>query len=216
MSEEPMITLTEPDWIVRRTAFRALMETGDPWDADRVAIPGLDRQAVRTAVQRLVEAGRARTDDRGRVTAACGISLTETPHRIESRHGSRWTNCAYDALGILGALEADGEVVSGSPSTGRDIGVRFERGRPAGSDAVLFLADQSCCSRPNEDWCPNVNLFEDGSLALGWAEEHGVGGRVVSLEEGTDLGAIEWRPLVEGHPWAETRSSTSPEREGRA
>jgi hypothetical protein len=216
VSEEPIIALTEPDWIVRRTAFRALMETGEPWDADRVAIPGVDPRSVRTAVRRLVEAGRARTDDRGRVTAACGISLTETQHRIETRHGSRWTNCAYDALGILGALEADGGVVSRSPSTGREIGVRFERGRPVGSDGVLFLADQSCCSRPNEDWCPNVNLFEDGSLALRWAEEHGVGGRVVSLEEGADLGAMEWRRLVEGHPWAETRPSPTSERAGGA
>ncbi len=62
---------------------------------------------------------------------------------------------------------------------------------------MLFLADQSCCSRPNEDWCPNVNLFEDRSSAKQWGEEHGVAGRVVTLEEGTDLGAMEWRPLVD-------------------
>ena len=63
--------------------------------------------SVRAAVRRLVEAGRARTDDRGRVTASGGISLTQTPHRIETRHGSRWTNCAYDALGILGRTPID-------------------------------------------------------------------------------------------------------------
>ena len=63
---------------------------------------------------------------------------------------------------------------------------------------MLFLADESCCSRPNEDWCPNGNLFEDPTSALAWADERGVPGRVVSLEEGTDLGAMEWRPLVDG------------------
>src|SRR5207248_2735408 len=159
----------------------------EPWDGERASTPDLDRQTVRAAVKHLVEAGRARTDELGRVSASCGISLTETVHRIQTRYGSRWTNCAYDALGIMGALEADGEVISRSSSTGREIGVLFEGGRPVGSNGVLFLADQSCCSRPNDDWCPNVNLFEDGSLALRWSEEHGVLGRVVSLEEGTDL-----------------------------
>ena len=62
---------------------------------------------------------------------------------------------------------------------------------------MLFLADQSCCSRPNEDWCPNVNLFEDRSSADRWGEDHGVAGRAVSLEEGTDLGVMEWRPLMD-------------------
>lgn len=125
-------------------------------------------------------------------------------------------DCAYDALGILGALEAEGEVFSRSPATGREIGVRFERGRPVESSGVLFLADQSCCSCPNDDWYPNVNLFADGSLALRWADEHGVRGRVVTLEEGTDLGAMEWRPLVEGHSWAEAGRSTGPQGEGPA
>jgi hypothetical protein len=89
-------------------------------------------------------------------------------------------------------------IATRAPSTGAAINVLFERGRPVGSDAVLFLADQSCCSRPNEDWCPNVNLFEDRASAERWGEEHGVAGRVVSLDEGTDLGAAEWRPLVDG------------------
>ena len=211
MRETPVIALTERDLIVRMTAFRALLESGEPWDGERTAIPEMDPMSVRAAVRRLVEAGRARTDDRGRVTASGGISLTQTPHRIETRHGSRWTNCAYDALGVMGALEADGEVFSRSPSTGREMCVRFERGHPVGSDGVLFLADQSGCSRPNEDWCPNVNLFERESQALRWAEEHRARGRVVSLEEGTELGAMEWRPLVEGHSWVGATRSTGPE-----
>jgi hypothetical protein len=136
------------------------------------------------------------TDKRGRVTAAAGLSVHPTPHRIETARGARWTNCAYDALGILGALGEDGVIESVSPSNEAFIRVGFERGRPRGSDAVLFFADQSFCERPNEEWCPNVNLFGDRSAALGWAREHGVAGRVLSLEEGTELGAMEWHPLI--------------------
>ncbi len=191
--------LSEPAWIVRKAAFRAILETGQLWDAARAGRSlGLDDTSVRAAVDHLVDVGRVPTDADGRVTAAAGLSTDPTAHRIETAAGSRWTNCAYEALGILGALGVDGRVDTRSPSSGVPIHVRFQGGQPIGSDAVLFLADQSCCSRPNEDWCPNVNLFEDASSASTWAGEHGVAGRVVSLEEGTDLGAAEWRLLVDG------------------
>jgi hypothetical protein len=191
--------LSEAAWIVRKAAFRAILETGQPWAAaDAGTRLPLDDASVRAAVEQLVDAGRARTDADGRVTAAAGLSTDPTAHRIETAAGSRWTNCAYDALGIFGALGVDGRVDTRSPSSGASIHVRFEGGEPVGSDSVLFLADQPCCSRPNEDWCPNVNLFEDASSASAWAAEHGVAGRVVSLEQGTDLGTAEWRPLVDG------------------
>jgi hypothetical protein len=200
MFAEVTTQLTGADRVVREAAFREIL-AGRPWDPTSATDLGIDAASIMAAVDHLVEAGRARTDEHGRVTAAAGLSTDPTPHHIQVGSDPRWTNCAYDALGILGALEADGGIESRSPATGKKIHVRFERGRPVGSDAVLFLADQSGCSRPNEDWCPNVNLFEDGSRAERWAEERGVVGRVVSLEDGTKLGATEWRPLVEGHPW---------------
>jgi Alkylmercury lyase len=79
----------------------------------------------------------------GRVTAAAGLSVEPTRHRLQTSGGARWTNCAYDALGILGALGVDGEIATTSPLTAKPITVGFEAGRPAGSDVVLFLADQS-------------------------------------------------------------------------
>lgn len=143
--------LIEADRTVRRFAFREILATGRPWDPAMAAVSVLDAAAVRAAVGHLVEAGRVRTDERGRVPAACGLSTDPTPHRIETGLGSWWTNCAYNALGILGALGADGRIETRSPATGAPIHVPFEQGRPVDSHAVLFLADQSCCSRPNED-----------------------------------------------------------------
>jgi len=194
--DELTTSLTDADLLVRTAAFREILATGRPWDPASAADLGIDAALVRAAIDHLLEAGRARTDERGRVTAAAGLSTDPTEHHVLIGFAPRWTNCAYDALGILGALGADGVIATRSPSSGAEIHLLFEGGRPVGSDAVLFLADQSRCSRPNEDWCPNVNLFEDPPSADRWAREHGVAGRVVSLEEGTRLGAIEWRPLV--------------------
>jgi len=201
---------------VREAAFREILATGRPWDPTSATDLGIDTASIRAAVDHLIEAGRARTDEQGRVTAPAGLSTDPTPHHTQVGSDPRWTNCAHDALGILGALEADGEIESRSPATAETIRVRFEREQPLGSHAVLFLADQCCCSRPNQDWCPNVNLFEDEALATRWAEEHGVDGRVVSLEEGTELGAVEWRPLVEGRMATAPPATAEPAREERS
>lgn len=197
VSEDLTTGLTDADRVVRMAAFREILASGRPWDPASAPELGIDAASVRVAIRHLVEVRRARTDDLGRVTAAAGLSTDPTEHHILIAFDPRWTNCAYDALGIFGALGADGLLATRSPSTGAAIRVLFERGQPVGSDAVLFLADQSCCRRPNEDWCPNVNLFEDRSSAERWGAEHGVAGRVVTLEEGTDLGATEWRPLID-------------------
>lgn len=191
------VVLTALASAVRTAAFRAIIATGLPWDPDDGSVEGADPASVRSAVDQLVKAGRARTDERGRVSASGGLSADPTPHRVQTSHGARWTQCAYDALGILGALGEDGAIETTSPSSGAPIRVRFVDGRPVGSEAVLFLADQSSCCRPNDDWCPNVNLFEDRPSALRWQEQHGIAGRVLTLDEGTELGATEWRPLLE-------------------
>lgn len=189
--------LTSLAWLVRGAAFRAILATGEPWDPDEATIAGADAQSVSSAIDQLLAAGRVRTNQQGHVTASCGLSVDPTPHRVETSRGARWTQCAYDALGILGALGEAGTIETSSPSTGASIRVRFVDGRPEGSEAVLFLADQSSCCRPTDEWCPNVNLFEDRLTALGWGERHEVAGRVVSLDEGTELGRMEWRPLLE-------------------
>jgi hypothetical protein len=44
-------------------------------------------------------------------------------------------------VGILGALEADGRVRSGSPHSGTLIELTFDAGRPAATDVVVFLAE---------------------------------------------------------------------------
>jgi hypothetical protein len=66
--------------------------------------------------------------------------VTPTQHEllIDGKH--RWTWCAYDAVGILGALEADGRVHSRSPRSGTLIELEFRGGRPDATEAVVFLA----------------------------------------------------------------------------
>jgi Alkylmercury lyase len=134
------------------------------------------------------------------VVVAGGLSVAPTVHRMEFVGRIRFTCCAFDALGILGALETDGVIESTSPETGAPLRVTFRAGRPEASDTVLFYADDACCTSILDEWCPKVNFFEGPEVAAPWAERTGIVGTVVGLGEATGRAAREWAPLVARQP----------------
>src|SRR2546426_98546 len=82
--------------------------------------------------------------------------------------GELGTWCAYDVVGIFGALRASGEARSTSPSSGTALEVHFQDGRPLAAELVLFrpdLAHLSCCRSVYDEWCPNSNFFESEEAA---------------------------------------------------
>ncbi len=67
------------------------------------------------------------------------------------------------------------------------------------NDAVLFRPDDalmSCCENVYEEWCPNSNLFADAEQAHRWAEQHDMRGRIMDLDEASDLGATDWADVI--------------------
>jgi hypothetical protein len=189
--------LTDLQQRVRAAAFRALLARRRPVTAAGLAASlGADVGAVRQVLETLARADRIRLDAAGRVVGSCGLSVV--PHRHELRIGRRryWTWCALDAVGILGAVGADGRVLSADAEAGGPIEVRFRGGEPTADGAVVFLADESCCPAGVDSWCPKVNFFADAEAARAWAEQNGLPGEVVGVREATRRGAAQWRPLV--------------------
>src|SRR5256885_7117319 len=185
--------------LVRTAAFRLLLAQDDAVSVeDLVAATGIKREKLAEHLQALDRAGRIRRDQSGRVVGSAGLSVTKDRHEIELAGRRFWTWCAYDILGIFGALEASGRALSPSPE-GRTIELRFERGRPVNGHAVLFRPDDellSCCENVYEEWCPNTNLFSDAEQARKWAGERGLHGRVLGLAEASRLGAKDWADVV--------------------
>jgi hypothetical protein len=75
------------------------------------------------------------------VWMAMPFSAVPTGFTVRVGERSWWANCAWDALGVLAALGADGEVVADDPSGGEDLRVRVEDGklaRPA--EGVIHFA----------------------------------------------------------------------------
>ena len=177
-------------------AFWLLLDHGRPVELDALA-GALQRQpaAVAAAVDRMEQAGLTRRDPAGRLLGSHGLSVVPTNHELVIDGRRRWTWCAYDAVGILGALEADGRVRSHSPYSGTLIELTFDAGQPAATDAVVFMAEGPCRS-VIEDWCPLVNLFEHNQAAVAWARQHGISGAARPVAQATRLGVAAWRAYL--------------------
>ena len=192
----PGASSTDLQQRVRAAAFRALLARRRPVGAATLATAlGAEVHAVQDALDALARADRIRLNEAGRVVGSCGLSIVPSRHELRVGRRRFWTWCALDAVGILGALGADGRALSRDPATRAPIEVRFRSGEPSG-DAVVFLADAGCCPAGVDSWCPKVNFFEGGASARAWAERNRVPGEVAGLREATRRGAAQWRPLV--------------------
>ena len=199
MTTKILDTSSDSQALIRQIAFRLLLAQSEPIGLDELAAAtGINTERLVVLLEDLDHAGRIRRDESGRVIGSAGLSVMPDRHEIELDGRKFWTWCAYDILGIFGALRASGRALSPSP-TGRTIDVIFDKGRPVDNRAVLFRPDDelmSCCENVYEEWCPNSNLFADADQANRWAEKRGMQGRVMELEEASDLGTRDWAEVV--------------------
>jgi len=199
MTTKILETPSDSQSLIRRAAFRLLLADSAPIGVKQLAdVAGIKPDQVAILLDELDRAGRIRRDQRGRVVGSAGLSITPDRHAIELNGRKFWTWCAYDILGIFGALGASGRALSPSPG-GHTIEVQFQQGRAVDIHAVLFRPDEelmSCCENVYEEWCPNSNLFVTAKEAKTWAEERGMRGRVLDLDEASDLGTKDWADLI--------------------
>jgi alkylmercury lyase len=177
---------------IRAAAFRELLRTRRPVVPADIGLPP-------AAVEELRAEGRLRVDGAGAITGSAGLSVAPDRHEIVLDGHRLWTWCAYDILGIFGALAASGRSRSPSPGGGA-IDLTFDSGRPQAAPGVVLFrppeSEMACCRNVYEEWCPNSNLFESEAAALAWSAERAVAGRVLGLDEAADLATAAWRDVV--------------------
>jgi len=199
MTTKILETPSESQDLIRRIAFRLLLAESEPIGVEQLsAATGIKSDRLLRLLEELDSAGRIRRDEGGHVVGSAGLSVTPDRHEIELDGRKFWTWCAYDILGIFGALGAGGHALSPSP-VGPAIELRFERGRPVGNHAVLFRPDEELmgsCENVYEEWCPNSNLFADAGQATRWAEERRMRGRVIELDEASRLATDDWADVI--------------------
>ncbi len=199
MTSKILETPSDSQALIRQIAFRLLITQSEPIGVEQLsAATGIKPDRLAQLLDALDSAGRIRRDEGGNVVGSAGLSITPDRHEIELGGRKFWTWCAYDILGIFGALGASGRALSPSPG-GPAIELRFERGRPVGNHAVLFRPDEelmSCCDNVYKEWCPNSNLFASREQAKRWADQRRIQGRVMDLDEASDLGTRVWADVI--------------------
>lgn len=122
--------------------------------------------------------------------------MEPTRHRLTVGDETRWTWCALDAVGILGALETTGSIHSTDPGSGAPVDIDFVDGYPSG-DATLFILGGYDQGNVTKDWCPMVNFFTSRADAEAWVAEKDLDGDIVSVAEVADSAAAMWRPVTD-------------------
>ena len=199
MPTTPVPDLTGTDNAILRAAFWQLYETRAPVPAGAVATAvELDPAAVKHQLDLLDLAGRIRRTDANDVTGAVGLSIEPSRHQLRLGIGTFYTWCALDALGIMVALEATGQVCTTSPHSDAPIEIDFTGGEPTGGalDSVLFLPGYQPGTSVVQAWCPLVNLFEHTDAARTWAADQGLTGKFVPLAQAAPQAGEMWRPRI--------------------
>ena len=181
---------------IRAAGFALLLDTGLPVNvADLIAATDVSPERSAEIFASMRTRGRAEFDGEGRLVGLAGLTLTPGRHQLTIKGAIRWTWCALDAVGILGALEATGAERSTDPHTGDTIEIAFVDGRPD-TDAHLFILSGHTDGNVLEDWCPLVNFFTNRRAAEEWVAAKGFDGDIVAVAEIIDDASAMWRRVV--------------------
>lgn len=181
---------------LRSAGFRLLLDSGRPVSMEKwAAAAGVDLEGLVGILEEPEVRGRIEIDEAGELAGIAGLTVRPTRHELTVDGVTRWTWCALDAVGILGALEATGAVHSTDPGTGEPVVIHFERGRPDG-DATVFILGGSVGANVRESWCPHVNFFATRDAAEEWVAAEQRDGDIVSAADLVTDAAEMWRPVV--------------------
>lgn len=190
----------DPEPRARALALIRLLAQGEPVTTAAFAdAAGLERGVV----ERLLEEvpGLLR-DDRRRVISFMGISLEETPHRMEVDSASLYAHCAWDTLFLPRLIGGTARVRSACRQTGDPVSLTVS------PDAVAELSPRSAVLSmlvPEDRFgldvigrfCHHVHFFTGPRAGERWlAEREGDDAFLLTVAEGFRLGGMWTRHLV--------------------
>lgn len=181
---------------LQAAVFRILLQTVKPVSVDHLAARMDVPAGITSGIEELQRSALIRLDSSGCIVGALGLSLSTTMHEL-SIGGSRfWAWCAFDVIGIFGAIRASGLARSVDPCNGEDILLEFTNGIPQNKEYIVFMADVQGNSALCEDWCSKVNFFISTESAEVWAHTNGLTGSLVSVGNLVPVAVEVWSKLL--------------------
>jgi hypothetical protein len=132
----------EVDLGIRNRVYASFVRTGNaPAPAEIAATLGIAEDDVAGSYRRLHDShALVLQPGTTEIRMLNPFSAVATPHRVEAGGRSWFANCAWDALGIPGALHADGEIDSECACCGEPLALRVRDGElEAGAELLVHI-----------------------------------------------------------------------------
>jgi alkylmercury lyase len=171
--------------------YRALAQ-GEPVSAATLAERlDLEEGAVEQVLDRWSLIFR---DEQRRVVGFTGLSLGETPHRLQLNGHTLYGWCAWDTLFLPQLLDVTAQIQSRCPASGEPVRLtvaptRVETVVPTGA-VVSMLTPGSAFDRDViSSFCHYIHFFSSAESAAAWRAQH-QGIFVLSVAEAFELGQL--------------------------
>jgi hypothetical protein len=110
-----------------------------------------------------------------------GLRLTPTRHELSIDGTRYWAWCAFDVIGIFGALHVSGSVRSLDSFSGEILQLEFIAGILQSEGLIVFMADLPKCGPVCGSWCSKVNFFTSIQSAEAWGQANRATGSSISV-----------------------------------
>lgn len=177
-----------------------LLAEGEPVTTAAFAeAAGIDQGVVEELVDGVPGLDR---DDRGRMISFLGLSLTETPHRLEVGDTTLYAWCAWDALFLPRLIDRPARVRSPCRQTGQTVALTvspddFEELSPASALVSMLVPERGFGYDVLESFCHHVHFFAGREAGERWlAERESDDAFLLTVAEAFRLGRLWTRHLV--------------------
>jgi hypothetical protein len=181
---------------LQAAAFRILLQTVKPVSVDHLAARMDAPAGITSGIEELQRSAHIRLDSNGCIVGALGLNLRPTMHELSIGSSRLWAWCAFDVIGIFGAIRASGLARSVDPCNGENILLEFVDGIPQNRKHIVFMADVQSNSALCEDWCAKVNFFTSTESAEVWSQTNGLAGSLVSVGNLVPVAVEVWSRLL--------------------
>ena len=182
---------------IEAAAFQTLLRTAMPVSIDHLA-KTMERSAVTISncISELRRVNRVRLDSSGYIIGIVGLSLTPTVHELVINGTRFWAWCAFDVIGIFGALYASGSARSLDPFSNEIIPLEFMNGIPQDGNLTIFMADLPNKGSVCDSWCSKVNFFTSVQSAKAWSQANDATGCLISVGALVPVAREVWSGFV--------------------
>jgi len=137
---------------VRVQIYQNFISTGRAPSASALAeAMGVAVDEIRTSLERLASTRTLALQPESReILFAAPLSAVPTPYVVHARSQSFFAPCAWDALGVIGMLKADGSIETSCPCCGEGMSVEVRDGAPLAHAGLVHFA------LPARQWWDNI------------------------------------------------------------